>query len=460
GCYPVYVLILLLLTYLLNQLDRYAIGVTSIYIAQEMQWGNKGCLLNTSYSKAQFRNISCGIHDKTLTSHQIESICDSKVNDFGEHVCKYDYNGQGELFQILAGPAFIVVYTFSGIPLAAIGDLTNRRNLLVGCLFFWSAMTFITGFTEKYWQLLVLRFAIGIGEAGCTPFAASIIADYFPSNLRAAAISIYNWGIYTGYSLSFALGDYVVRANILNLGWRWVYWIAAIPGFIIAILILATVKEPQKAHKDKSSNMSEKLSWTRFKSAIAPFKNYTLLCLVIAGSIRNAGGYVWAYNVKSYFNQYYPQVMVANYLVWIPLIAGSLGSLLGGIISDRLVTSYGLKARIWVLIASQLCSAPFALMALLLPPPAAFIILIPNYLIGEMWIGVTLTVIVEIVPGNIRTSAIAIYLFIITNIAGLMPLLVPPLAAASNLRIALIVLFPSLYVVSSGLFLVTYLVHK
>ncbi|EDV27921.1 uncharacterized protein TRIADDRAFT_20550 [Trichoplax adhaerens] len=454
GWYPFYVLIILLLAYLLNQLDRYAIGVTSIYIAQDMHWGDKGCLLNTSYSEAQVGNISCEIINKTLTAHQMESI------HLGEHVCMYNYNGQGVLFELLAGPAFIVVYTFAGIPLAATGDMTNRRNLLAGCLLFWSTMTFITGFTQKYWQLLLLRFAVGIGEAGCTPFATSIIADYFPSSLRAAAIGIYNWGIYTGYSLSFTLGDYVVKANILNQGWRWVYWFAAIPGFVIAIVIFATVREPPKTNRDASLNTPKGFSWIRIKAAIAPFKNYTLLCLVIAGSIRNAAGYVWAYNTKPFFNQYYPRVLVADYLTWIPLVAGSLGSLLGGVISDRLVTSYGLKARIWVLIASQVCSAPFALMALLLPPPAAFIMLIPNNLIGEMWIGVTLTVVVEIVPGNIRTSAIAIYLFIITNIGGLMPLLVPPLTAISNLRTALIVLFPMLYLVSSGLFLVAYFVHK
>lgn len=64
-------------------------------------------------------------------------------------------------------------------------------------------------------------------------------------------------------------------------------------------------------------------------------------------------------------------------------------------------------------------AAPFALLTLLLPPPWSFIALIPSNIIGEMWIGVTLAVVVEVVPSNVRTVAVAIYLFIITNIGKL-----------------------------------------
>jgi MFS family permease len=58
-------------------------------------------------------------------------------------------------------------------------------------------------------------------EAGCTPFATSLIADYFGQELRGLAMGVYNWGIYTGYSLSYALGNFITDANINNQGWRW-----------------------------------------------------------------------------------------------------------------------------------------------------------------------------------------------------------------------------------------------
>ena len=79
------------------------------------------------------------------------------------HVCQYNYNGNGFQYQLLAGPIFIVVYTFAGIPLGYLADITNRKNLLAICLIFWSAMTLLTGFATEYWHLALLRFGLGIG---------------------------------------------------------------------------------------------------------------------------------------------------------------------------------------------------------------------------------------------------------------------------------------------------------
>ena len=108
-----------------------------------------------------------------------------------------------------------------------------------------------------------------------------------------------------------------------------------------------------------------------------------------------------------------------------------------------------------MVIFPQVIAAPFAAGALFLKPPYAFISLIPSNIIGEMWIGVTLTVVVELVPNTIRSPAIAGYLFIISIIGGNMPLLVPPLKRLTSLRTALYILFPGLYLLSSVLFLLT-----
>jgi len=78
-------------------------------------------------------------------------------------VCKWDHNGQGLQYEMLAGPVFIVVYTLAGIPLSILADFSNRRNLLIAGLTLWSAMTLLTGFVQRYWQLVVTRFLLGIG---------------------------------------------------------------------------------------------------------------------------------------------------------------------------------------------------------------------------------------------------------------------------------------------------------
>lgn len=131
-------------------------------------------------------------------------------------MCEWNYNGQGIEYEILAGPVFIVVYTIAGIPLGFLADVYNRKNILAVLLTFWSLMTVLTGLSKEYWHLVILRFALGIGQAGCTPLATSLIADYFDVSQRAAAIGVYNWGIYFGYSLAYAVGNFVTGADILG----------------------------------------------------------------------------------------------------------------------------------------------------------------------------------------------------------------------------------------------------
>ncbi|XP_064420414.1 D-galactonate transporter [Latimeria chalumnae] len=450
GCYPVYVLCLLLIIYLLNQLDRYILAIVILPLAQEIHFGDQSCLWNESVPQGSLKcnNISA------------EKLCWSQLNANGTPYCKWDYNGNGWEYQLMAGPIFILIYTFMGVFVGFLADTTNRKNLLAFSLFLWSLMTFLMGFAKAYWHLMVLRFGQGLGEAGCTPFAASLIADYFPEAVRGSAMGFYNWGIYTGYSLSFVVGNFITKANIMGMSWRWTFFICGIPGFLVSVVVVFTVREPKRTkgreEVDPSAPVLYKPSLKQKLSRILrPFLSPSLLVLCLAGSIRNAGGYVWGYNAQIYFNQYYPEVDVGEWLSWIPLIGGSFGVLFGGFISDRVVKKSGLQARVWVLVLSQMVAAPFLAGALWLSPPYCFLILIPAYIIGEMWVGVTLAILVELVPSGIRTSAIAVYLFIITNIGGNMPLLVPPLTSLYGLRIALLILYPGMYVLGSLLFLVT-----
>lgn len=110
-------------------------------------------------------------------------------------------------------------------------------------------------------------------QSGCTPFAASLISDYFSEQLRGAALGVYNWGIYTGYSMSFALGNLITQANINGQGWRWVFIIAGIPGIFLGFLIMLTVREPERT---KGKNEPGKDS-THFKNN-ANFHMKILLC--------------------------------------------------------------------------------------------------------------------------------------------------------------------------------------
>ena len=134
---------------------------------------------------------------------------------------------------------------------------------------------------------------IGMGEAGCTPVANGIISDYFSPDTRGTALGIYNFGIYTGYSLAFALGNLISDAK----GYRAVFYICGGLGAPVAALIYFTVREPargvydEKKHKasDDVSNKAYTVKQVLLWFATRP----SLLLLCFAGAVRNAGGTVW-----------------------------------------------------------------------------------------------------------------------------------------------------------------------
>ncbi|XP_046379348.2 MFS-type efflux pump MSMEG_3705-like [Haliotis rufescens] len=466
--YSMYVLVLVLLAYLLNQLDRYMLAITAKPMAQEIRYGDQACMVNTTFTTAAVVGVKC--------NGTTSGDCTSIHSQNGSAVCKWDYNGQGYEYQLVAGPVFILIYTFMGIFIGFAADMYNRKILLAICLIFWSVMTLLTGAINEYWQLVILRFGLGMGEAGCTPFAASLLTDYFSASVRGLALGVYNWGIYMGYSLSYAIGNFITLANINGQGWRWAFYISGIPGLILGVLIIITLKEParhvvQPANEQGGLIQSERPSiLQKLGKTLKPFLSPSLIMLCVAGSIRNAAGYVWAYNTQPYFVMIgQTKEQIGTYMSWIPLVSGSIGVVVGGFISDRVVKKRGLYARVLILVASQIIAAPFAAGTLFLNPPGAFISQIPTYIIGEMWVGVTLAVLVELVPSNVRAGAVAVYLFIISNVGGNVPLLVPYIQSSFEargftkvqaLRGSLYILYPGLYVLGSLLFLLTMFVVK
>lgn len=469
--YPSYVLLLMLLTYLLNQLDRYMLAITAQPLARDVHFGDKACAVNGTLSV----NATVDIHCNATT----EDSCQATRNKENVSTCVWDYSGEGFDYQILAGPVFILIYTFAGIFVGFAADLYNRKNLLAAGLIFWSVATILTGLVREYWQLVVLRLMLGLGEAGCTPFALSVLTDYFPVSYRGTVIGIYNLGIYSGYSLSYALGNFITLANINNQGWRWAFFIPGIPGVLIGLLILSTVREPLR-RSAATVNTSKPLSEAgasvqkeglvmsachKLASSLKQFLSVSVILLCLGGSIRNAAGYVWAYNAQPYFkNMGQTPAQIGTFMSWVPLVGGSIGVIGGGKISDIFQKRAGIIARVLVLTISQLVAAPFAAGTLYFQAPTSYIMQLPTYIIGEAWVGVALTVLVELVEPQYKTSAIAIYLFIISNIGGSIPLLVPIIQQSFEnhnytrpdaLRDALYILYPALYVVGGLLFLMT-----
>ncbi len=119
----------------------------------------------------------------------------------------------------LTGVSLALFYVTVGIPIAALADRANRRNILALALAIWSGMTALCGLAQSYTQLLLARFAVGIGEAGGTPPSTSILADKFPAARRPMALTIFALGA----CLGAWLGSSVAGTAAEHSGWRQLY---------------------------------------------------------------------------------------------------------------------------------------------------------------------------------------------------------------------------------------------
>ena len=124
---------------------------------------------------------------------------------------------------LLGGPAFAVLYTFLGIPIARLAERKNRMTILTICLAIWSGMTALCGFANSYAMLLMARIGVSVGEAGCTPPAQSVLSDYFPAKSRATATAVLLFIVnLLGYGLGppviGALSDFLANMHMGTLG--------------------------------------------------------------------------------------------------------------------------------------------------------------------------------------------------------------------------------------------------
>ena len=150
----------------------------------------------------------------------------------------------------LTGVSLGLFYVTMGIPLSWIADRYNRKNLLAASITAWSAMTALCGMSQGYWQLLLARIGVGVGEAGGTPACNAIVGDYFPANRRPMAMTIFALGAPIGAWLGADLAGWV--ANLY--GWRAAFLVLGVPGLILATIVYFTIKEPERGRLDAVSD--------------------------------------------------------------------------------------------------------------------------------------------------------------------------------------------------------------
>jgi predicted MFS family arabinose efflux permease len=159
---------------------------------------------------------------------------------------KHEFHLKDSQMGLLTGLAYGASYALFAIPLGALADRVNRRNLLAGLLAIWSAATVACGLAGSYAMLLVARMVVGAAESGGSPSSNSMISDLFPPHRRATAVAIFFTATAIGSGLAFLVGSAVAQAH----GWRATFLLAGVPGLVMAAVLLLVMRHPARGGTD------------------------------------------------------------------------------------------------------------------------------------------------------------------------------------------------------------------
>ena len=321
---------------------------------------------------------------------------------------------------LMTGIAFALLYTVLGLPIARYSDRpsTNRIKLIAVSLTIWSAMTALCGFAQNFVQLLLARVGVGVGEAGCTPAAHSLIADIVPKERRASALAFYALGIPIGSLLGLLIGGQLAD----RLGWREAFMIVGLPGVLLAGVLMLVLREPRRgaAMIAARANATAPRVLSNREALTAILGSRAFVLLLAAGTAASFLGYgkiTWT----TIFFQRTHGMSPGEVGFWFGLwggAAGIAGTFLGGWLADR----YGRENRRHVLTAPAIgmaLAAPLAFAAYLATDwrVALALLMLPT-LLNSLYYGPCYSSVQGLVKLEARAMATAILLFC-QNLIGL-----------------------------------------
>ena len=349
-----------------------------------------------------------------LTGVYVFNFIDRQILVILQESIKKDLHLSDTQLGLMSGFTFALFYVSFGIPIARLADKGNRKKIITISLIIWSGMTALSGRAQNFTQLLLARIGVGIGEAGGSPPAHSMISDLYAPGKRATALAIYSTGISIGILIGFLAGGWIDH----YFGWRTAFFVVGIPGIIFAIIFSITVKEPLRGLSENKIGADVNHSIKEVILSLWRSKSFRYLALG-TGMAAYA-----AYAKTSWMPSFLARLhgMKSDEIgYWLSLsygIGGGLGFFLGGFLADKKGKA-DKRWYLWLPAASLLLAIPFTIVVFFVPNTtvALLFIGIPSFLLS-FYLAPSIAITHSLVGLRMRAMASAI-LFFVLNIVGL-----------------------------------------
>lgn len=328
----------------------------------------------------------------------------------------------------MSGLGFALLYTTLGVPVARLAERRDRVTIISLALVVWSGCTALFGLGRNFLEVFAARVGVGLGEAGGSPPAMSMIADATPRQYQSRALSIYNLGVPLGALLGMIVGGFIVD----SLGWRWAFWLVGPPGILLAIVIRLVLRDPRAASDKTAAAQKTKVDVPSMREVISSLRRNTAFWWIASGAaLTTFVGYGQQTFFASFFLRNHSDQLEAiardlglagpTTVLGVGLgigfgLGGAIGTLLGGQLGDRWKSPY---AYLWVPALGSALAVPLYIATLLLPSTKlALALLIVPVALKSMWYGPIYAAIQRMTHARSRATVLAIFLFLL-NALGL-----------------------------------------
>ena len=314
---------------------------------------------------------------------------------------------------LLSGAAFGILYGVMGLPFARLADRSSRLNIVTCALGAWSLATAACGLAQNFWQFFFARMGVGIGEAGCTPSAHSMISDSFPARNRATALSIYGFGVPIGTLIGAVFGGWIAT----DFNWRTAFILVGLPGIAIAVAIRLLLREPARSTAgvtDGEAATTPALSTV----VLGMWRSSPFRYLVLGFTFAAVAGYSINLFIVAYLQRAFGIGLVdASFAYGLTMgTTGIVGMLAGGIATD-VAARRDRRMQFWVPAIALLLTPPLIILGLIQDKlDLVALTLIPAAMMHVIYMGPGFAAGHSLVPPRARATASAMLLLISTVI--------------------------------------------